>query len=94
MNIDEPAKEDSRRRPDIDILRILLTLLILLFHIVLIYTPWGSYYVKDVKSYFEEWQFIAIWFMISMSVWKMPMFFFPDQCLPLTNKNDCPAVQR
>ena len=38
--------------------------------------PWASNYVKDVKSYFEEWQFVAICFMISMKVWNMPIFLF------------------
>ena len=47
-NIPQEAnpKPKSSRRPDIDIIRIVLTWGILLYHTVLIYTPYLSYYVR------------------------------------------------
>ena len=47
-NIPQEAnpKRKSSRRPDIDIIRIILTWGILLYHTVLIYTPYLSYYVR------------------------------------------------
>ena len=41
----EPQK--SKRQPEIDVIRVGLTWGILLFHTVLIYIPWDTYYVKD-----------------------------------------------
>ena len=43
---DANPKPKSSRRPDIDIIRIVLTWGILLYHTVLIYTPYLSYYVR------------------------------------------------
>ena len=47
-NIPQEAnpKPKSSRRPDIDIIRIVLTWGILLYHTVLIYAPYASYYVR------------------------------------------------
>ena len=42
-----PQQQKSSRRPYIDVIRVALTWGILLFHVVLIYTPWVPYYVKD-----------------------------------------------
>ena len=41
------SKPKSKRRPDIDIIRVGLTWGILLYHTVLIYVPYITYYVKD-----------------------------------------------
>ena len=65
------------RRPDIDVLRITLTWGILLFHTALIYTPFVPYYLKIFPENIGFWQvYVTMWFMISMNVWNMPMFFF------------------
>ena len=66
----------SSRRPDIDLIRIVLTWGILLYHTVLIYTPFAHYYVKVYPQYIEGWHWSSLWFIISMNVWNMPMFFF------------------
>ena len=70
------AVKKSSRRPDIDLIRIVLTWGILLYHTVLIYTPWAPYYVKIFPQYIEGWHYLTLWFIISMNVWNMPMFFF------------------
>ena len=41
-----PPKKKSSRRPDIDLIRVVLTWGILLYHTVLIYAPFLSYYVR------------------------------------------------
>ena len=66
----------SSRRPDIDLIRIVLTWGILLYHTVLIYTPFLPYYVKIYPQYIEGWHWSSLWFLLSMNVWNMPMFFF------------------
>ena len=66
----------ASRRPDIDLIRIVLTWGILLYHTVLIYTPFAAYYVKIYPQYIEGWHWSSLWFIISMNVWNMPMFFF------------------
>ena len=66
----------SSRRPDIDLIRIVLTWGILLYHTVCIYTPWAPYYVKIYPQYIEGWHYFSLWFIISMNAWNMPMFFF------------------
>ena len=70
------AVKKSSRRPDIDLIRIVLTWGILLYHTVLIYTPWSPYYVKIFPQYIEGWHYLTLWFIISMNAWNMPMFFF------------------
>ena len=69
------AKKSSRR-PDIDLIRIVLTWGILLYHTVLVYTPWLPYYVKVFPENIEGWHWSSLWFIISMNAWNMPMFFF------------------
>merc|ERR1711953_1193837 len=66
----------SSRRPDIDLIRIVLTWGVLLYHTVLIYTPFLPYYVKVYPQYIEGWHWSSLWFLLSMNVWNMPMFFF------------------
>ena len=46
-NLLKASQPKSNRRPYIDVIRVGLTWGILLFHTVLIYVPWHSYYVKD-----------------------------------------------
>ena len=45
MKEEEPVKKSSRR-PDIDLIRVVLTWAILLYHVVLIYAPFLPYHVK------------------------------------------------
>ena len=66
----------SSRRPDIDLIRIVLTWGILLYHTVLIYTPFLPYYLKIYPEIIEGWHWSSLWFIISMNAWNMPMFFF------------------
>ena len=65
-----------QRRPDIDIIRIVLTWGILLYHVVLIYAPDSVYYVRVIPDPVPSWYYVANWFLWSMNAWNMPMFFF------------------
>ena len=71
------VKSKYSRRPDVDIIRIILTWGILLFHTVAIYIPKNHYYVKIIPEYPPpQWHLMGIWFNASMHAWNMPMFFF------------------
>ena len=72
---DKCAKK-SHRRPDIDVIRIVLTWAILLFHTALIFSPRAWYYVKIVPEHVPSWHLLGSWLTASMDVWQMPMFFF------------------
>ena len=81
MKKDQEQSSDVRagkfsRRPDIDLIRIVLTWAVLLYHTVLIYTPILPYYVKIYSQTIEGWHWSSLWFLISNNVWHMPMFFF------------------
>ena len=67
---------NSQRRPDIDVIRIVLTWAILLFHTALIFSPLAWYYVKIVPDPVPSWHLLGSWFTATMDVWQMPMFFF------------------
>ena len=74
---EEPVRATkSPRRPDIDVVRIVLTWGILVYHTSLIYGPGLSYYVRIVPDTVNSWMLIYYWLIISMNVWNMPMFFF------------------
>ena len=70
------------RRPDIDLLRIVLSWAILVYHTVLVFTPSLPYYVKIYPppplspQYTVLWQWSTLWFIVSMNSWNMPLFFF------------------
>ena len=71
------AIKKSSRRPDIDVIRIVLTWGILVFHTALIYGPYLGYYVKIIpESGLDSWTIIYVYFTSSMNAWNMPMFFF------------------
>ena len=70
------TEKKSSRRPDIDLIRIVLTWGVLLYHTVLIYAPILPYYVKVYPQFIEGWHWSSLWFLLSMNVWNMPMFFF------------------
>ena len=73
----EQEPKPSSRRPDIDLIRVVLTWGILLYHVVLIYAPYAAYYVRIIpETSVPEWHLAALWFIISMNAWNMPMFFF------------------
>ena len=46
LNMETAAPKLPSRRPDIDLVRVVLTWGILLYHTVLIYAPFHSYYVR------------------------------------------------
>ena len=74
--ITAPPKKSSRR-PDIDVIRIVLTWGILVYHTALIYGPYLIYYVRIIPdSGVDNWTVIYIYFVTSMNAWNMPMFFF------------------
>lgn len=69
----------ANRRPDIDIIRVVLTWLILLYHVTIIYTPYLHYYIKD-PFYFSFKATVpageqALGFIVWMNAWNMPLFF-------------------
>ena len=70
------------RRADIDLLRIVLSWAILVYHTVLVFTPSLPYYVKiyppppHSTQYTVLWQWSTLWFIVSMNSWNMPLFFF------------------
>ena len=83
---EEQKAKPSSRRPDIDLIKVVLTCGILLYHVVLIYAPYAAYYVRIIPdtepsrlgwaTSVPEWHLAALWFIISMNAWNMPMFFF------------------
>ena len=71
------STKKSSRRPDIDVIRIVLTWGILVYHTALIYGPYLTYYVRIIPdSGVDYWTVIYIYFVTSMNAWNMPMFFF------------------
>ena len=86
LKAEEQKPKPSSRRPDIDLIRVVLTWGILLYHVVLIYAPYAAYYVRIIPdtepsrlgwaTSVPEWHLAALWFIISMNAWNMPMFFF------------------
>ena len=76
VSAEPPPKKKSSRRPDIDLIRVVLTWGILLYHTVLIYTPEVPYYVKILPETVTTGYLVPLWFIISMNAWNMPMFFF------------------
>ena len=80
------AAKKSSRRPDIEVIKIVLTWLILVYHTLLIYRPDSTYYLKIIPDTgVDSWmnigfmnigEFLNIGFHSMMNVWNMPMFFF------------------
>ena len=64
------------RRPDIDLIRIVLTWFILLYHTVQIYLPQIGFLVGIHSESHQGLIMAGVGFIISMNVWNMPMFFF------------------
>ena len=75
-NNTDSDKNKVLRRSDIDVLRIVLTWGILLYHVSLIYSPYARYYVKIIPEDVPNWHLLVLWFTFSMELWNMPMFFF------------------
>ena len=68
--------QKCRRRPDIDVVRIVLTWAILLFHTTIVFSPLAWYYVKIIPDQVPSWHLLGSWLTATMDVWQMPMFFF------------------
>ena len=82
LEVGRRTKSKLPRRRDIDLVRIVLSWSILLYHTVLVYTPSLPYYVKIYPSpplnplYSVLWQYSTLWFIVSMNSWNIPVFFF------------------
>ena len=63
------------RRPDVDLMRIILTWSILLFHITVAYTPKEEYYIKSFGWSLGA-DYVSYFWIIFQDIWQMPMFFF------------------
>ena len=72
------AAKKSSRRPDIDVIKIVLTWLIMVYHTLLIYCPDYTYNLKIIpETGVDFWMYIIYFGFIKMlNVWNMPMFFF------------------
>ena len=71
------TSKKSSRRPDIDVIRIVLTWGILVYHTALIYGPYLTYYLRIIPDTgVDSWTIIYVYFVTSMNAWNMPMFFF------------------
>merc|ERR1712183_292476 len=72
----EYSQSPPARRPDIDVIRIVLTWSILLYHTVQIYLPQIGFFVGIHAEGSQGLIMAGVGFIISMNVWNMPMFFF------------------
>ena len=68
------------RRPDIDVANIILTWIVLVYHVLIVYCPYLPYYVKDpsVPSNIEPDSpyVLLLACVIFIDTWIMPTFFF------------------
>ncbi|WP_372753982.1 acyltransferase family protein [Labilibaculum sp.] len=63
----------SERRHDIDWLRVITIDLLLIYHISIIFQPWGIY-IGFIQSQ-ESWE--SLWIPMSMlNIWRIPLLFF------------------
>jgi len=58
------------RRPDIDWLRVLATLLVIVFHVAMVFNPAPFFHIRNA-----ELTFAAVVFCGFVSLWHMPLFF-------------------
>ena len=86
-HLEATAKKVSRR-PDIDLIRVMLTWGILVYHTALMYGPGLSYYVRIIPDSVQSWMLIYYVFIISMNVWNMPMFFFLSGIRNVNNRKE------
>ncbi|HXC52506.1 MAG TPA: DUF2147 domain-containing protein [Candidatus Limnocylindrales bacterium] len=63
-----PALSD--RRPDIDWLRVLATLLVVVFHTAMVFNPAPFYHIRN-----SDLSFLMVVFCGFVSLWHMPLFF-------------------
>jgi glucan biosynthesis protein C len=64
---------NTNRRYDIDWLRVIAIALLLIYHVVIVFQPWGFYigFIQSVESS------NAIWIpMALLNVWRIPLLFF------------------
>ena len=64
------ASTASDRRPDIDWLRVLATLLVVLFHTAMVFNPAPFYHIRNTDL-----SFLMVVFCGFVSLWHMPLFF-------------------
>ena len=86
-HVETTAKKVSRR-PDIDLIRVMLTWGILVYQTALMYGPGLSYYVRIIPDSVQSWMLIYYVFIISMNVWNMPMFFFLSGIRNVNNQKE------
>jgi glucan biosynthesis protein C len=60
----------SDRRPDIDWLRVIATLLVVVFHTAMVFNPAPFYHIRN-----DELSFLMVVFCGFVSLWHMPLFF-------------------
>lgn len=60
----------SDRRPDIDWLRVLATLLVVVFHTAMVFNPAPFYHIRN-----SDLSFLMVVFCGFVSLWHMPLFF-------------------
>jgi len=79
--------QNTERRHDIDWLRVIAIALLLIYHIGIVYQPWGKY-IGFIQS--EETS-MAIWIpMALLNVWRIPLLFFVSGmgvCFALRRRN-------
>jgi len=63
----------TERRYDIDWLRVITIALLLIYHIAIVFQPWG-FYIGFIQS-MEAWE--SLWIPMSMlNIWRIPLLFF------------------
>lgn len=78
---------EVERRYDIDWLRVIAIALLLIYHMAIVFQPWGIYigFIQSVET--SE----AIWFpMALINVWRIPLLFFVSgmgMCFALRRRN-------
>ena len=80
MEVAESGSEVTKqvrppRRPDVDVVRIVLTWGILLYHTTYAYTPGDTWYVKSF-GWGPGADWVTVLWTGFMDVWQMPMVFF------------------
>lgn len=63
----------AERRHDVDWLRVIAIALLLIFHIALVFQPWGKTggYIQNEETSGTLWIVIAMF-----SIWRIPLLFF------------------
>ena len=64
---------NTNRRYDIDWLRVIAIALLLIYHVVIVFQPWGFYigFIQSVETSNAIWILMAL-----LNVWRIPLLFF------------------